>query len=264
MRPVERAHPGEESGELVLGKLLEQPGKPLAAALLDVAEHRRSLLGKVYEDNPPVFGPMPAFDQDASLHAVDNPRRARVRYVELLGQAAHGERALRLEDRQDVQMNETEGAAVPAPKLTHSVPRAPPGQLIEQLGDEPPATPIVRRGRVGALAALRASGLLGMVGVLGAPGTLVGEGQCHVDSIGQAKPSATPRRAQGTRIARQVPGRKPDFGWLGELVGACRVLELSPPGIGNPGGFRGPRGAPVVAAQGSMERAPSGSVPRLG
>ena len=73
-------------------------------------------VGRVDEDDPPVRRVVAALDEAALLHPVDDAGRAGDRDVERLGEPAHRQRALGLEDRQDVEVDEAERAAQPAPE----------------------------------------------------------------------------------------------------------------------------------------------------
>ena len=57
-----------------------------------------------------------ALDEAALLHPADDPGRARDRHVERVGELRHRQRAVRLEDRQDVEMDQAERALEPRPE----------------------------------------------------------------------------------------------------------------------------------------------------
>ena len=88
-------------------------------------------------DDPPVRLAVAPLDEAALLHPVDDPGRAGDRDVERLGELAHRQRALGLEDRQDVEVDEAERAAEPAAEHAHPLARVPGRQLVEQILDYP-------------------------------------------------------------------------------------------------------------------------------
>ena len=70
-------------------------------------------VGRVDQHDPTVVALASPLDEPALVHPVDDPGRARDRHVERLGELAHRQRAVGLEHRQDVQVDEAERAAQP-------------------------------------------------------------------------------------------------------------------------------------------------------
>ena len=80
-------------------------------------EQRRPSVGERDADHAPVLVVAAALDEAALLHAVHDPGGARLRDVERLRQGAHRERAVRLEDGQDVEVDEAQRPRRPAPHV---------------------------------------------------------------------------------------------------------------------------------------------------
>jgi hypothetical protein len=140
----------EEVEHLLVRQLGEETLQTIAPVLIDLAEDARAGVGGVDEDDPPIVGAVPAFDQSARVHPVDDPGHARDRDVELLRQLPHRQRAVRLEDGQDVEVDQTEAAALPPSERAHELARVPGEELVEEgVGQLPSAgrrQPILRRG----------------------------------------------------------------------------------------------------------------------
>jgi hypothetical protein len=137
--PAHRAQSGEEAFELDVGHPVEQPREVLSAFHREVPEYRVAGIRRMDEDDPPILWLAPSLDQAALLHPIDDPGRARHRHIERLGQLAHRERAVGLEDRENVQVDETQRPTQPLAQRAGAFARVPRGQLLEEVVDGPPA-----------------------------------------------------------------------------------------------------------------------------
>jgi len=72
--------------------------------LVHVLEHLGAAGRRVDDDDPAVGQVMPALDEPALLHAVDDARRAGHRDVERLRELAHRQGPIDLEHGQDVEI----------------------------------------------------------------------------------------------------------------------------------------------------------------
>ena len=110
--------PGARRGSAFSSSFVSRPsdasrGPPGAARRGRVKTARPASVG-VDEDDPAVVVVVAALDEAALLHPVDDPGRARDRHVERVGELAHRQRALVLEDRQHVEVDDAERALQPA------------------------------------------------------------------------------------------------------------------------------------------------------
>ena len=150
--------------ELVVGHPAKQGFEVLAALGCHLPEDGVAGIGRVDEDDPPIGGVVAALDEAALLHPVDDPGRARDRHVEGVGELRHRQRTLRLEDREDVQVDEAQRPAQPMLERPCALARAPRRQLVQEvLGG------LASRGRAGKARTTR-------------PGTAAFS-QCHVDNL---------------------------------------------------------------------------------
>ena len=77
-----------------------------------------------------------ALDEAALLHPVDDAGGARLGHVERLGEAAHRERAVDVEDGQDVEVDEAERAARPVAHVAHGGGGTVRGELVEEVAED--------------------------------------------------------------------------------------------------------------------------------
>ena len=126
----------EERLELVVVEPREQPDEVLATLVHHVTEDREAGLRRDHEDDPAVLVVVLALDEAALLHPADDPGRARDRHVERVGELRHRQRAARLEDGQDVEVDQAQRALQPRPEHLHPVLRAPRRHLADELGDD--------------------------------------------------------------------------------------------------------------------------------
>ena len=75
----------------------------------DAVDQLPAGLGERDPDHPAVDRVAPPLHEAAPLHPVDDAGGAGLRDIEGLGDAAHRQRAVDLEDRQDVEMDEAQG-----------------------------------------------------------------------------------------------------------------------------------------------------------
>ena len=75
-------------------------------------------------------------DQAALLHPGDDARRAGHGDVQLLGEPAHRQRSLDLEDRQDVDVDQAQRSTEEAPEGAHPFLGVPGRHLVEQILNE--------------------------------------------------------------------------------------------------------------------------------
>ena len=137
LRAARRARrPIRNPGELLLVELLEQDGKPIPAVELDTFEDLLAGPAEMDDDDPAVGRVMAAGDEAAALHPADDAGHARDRDVEGLRELAHRARPGLLEDRDDVEVDEAQRAALPALEGVQPIARTPRRQLGEQLVGE--------------------------------------------------------------------------------------------------------------------------------
>lgn len=108
----------------------------LAAVCLEITEHRAPSFQEMDLHESAIVGRVTSLDQPTPLHPLDDAGRARVRHVEAVGELAHRQRTLSLENRKHVEVDEAEGTAMPAAEHPYPVVRAPFGQLTEQIVGE--------------------------------------------------------------------------------------------------------------------------------
>jgi hypothetical protein len=87
----------------------------------------------VDEDDAPVILLVAPLDQAALLHPIHDPGRARNRDIERLRETAHRQRSVRLENGENVQVNDAQRPAKPRPERPDAVSRLPGRQLVEKL-----------------------------------------------------------------------------------------------------------------------------------
>ena len=88
---------------------------------------------------PPSFsvvGGPASLDEPAILHPVDDPGRAGDRHVEGVGELSHGQRPGRLEDGQDVEVDEAQRALDPAAEDPDALLGAPGDELLDHVVEE--------------------------------------------------------------------------------------------------------------------------------
>src|SRR5947208_40010 len=102
----------QQARQLTLVETAEDLRESLAASLNDGGEHRGRRRSGMDDDHPSIVGVVPALDEPAPLHPVDDARRARDGNLEELCETAHGQRTVRIELVQDVEMDEAQRALV--------------------------------------------------------------------------------------------------------------------------------------------------------
>jgi hypothetical protein len=146
-RPVASQQPGQ----LFIAEPLEELRETLTASLVDLAEDIAARIRRVDEHDPTIVAAMPPLDQTALLHATHDPGHACDRDVERLCQMAHGVGTIRIDDREDIEVDEAERVPTPAPEGNDELAWAPGQELVQECIGEP-STAIrpshVRRRRV--------------------------------------------------------------------------------------------------------------------
>ena len=128
---AQRTQAHEEAGDLVVGHPREDRGQSRAALPGEGVEHPAAAFGRVNHHDPPVVRIAAPHDELAVLHPVDDARRTGDRDVEAFRQPAHRQRS-RLEDREDVEMDEAERPAQPGTEHSLAFARRPDGEFVEQ------------------------------------------------------------------------------------------------------------------------------------
>lgn len=146
--PVEGTQSRQESTQLSRGQRPDQDSKTCPALLAKPLEDSHAGLGAVDLHDASIDRARSALDQPTLLHPIDYPGRAGDRDVKGLGQPAHRLRTVGLQDRQDVKVDEAQGAAHPRPECTDPFGWAPRGHLLDDLVDESGVRGIERLRRV--------------------------------------------------------------------------------------------------------------------
>ena len=95
----------------VVVELVEDPLDDLGPQDLDVLEHLASGVGDPDEDDPAIARDADPFDEPALLDAIDEAGRGRERDVEHVGEAAHRQLAVALEQVHDVELGHADAEA---------------------------------------------------------------------------------------------------------------------------------------------------------
>src|SRR5207249_1692016 len=108
----------------------------LATPGVDLAEDLLCALRGLHEDDAAILRIASPFDEAASLHPIDDPGDARNRDVQRVREMAHRHRPGRLEERQHVEMDQADGALVPALERGDELARVPGRELGERQPNE--------------------------------------------------------------------------------------------------------------------------------
>jgi len=130
----------QKAGHLVVAQLLQELGQSPAAVLLEGLEDLTARRCQVNQDHPTVIRVTATFDHPTSRHPADDPGCAGDRDIERCREATHRHRAIDLDQRQDVEVDQTEGAAGPRTKHAHPLTRRPQGQLFQKVVGQLPST----------------------------------------------------------------------------------------------------------------------------
>src|ERR1035437_471003 len=133
---MDRTHPDEQGGHLFLGELGEDLREHSASVDGHVAKDLEPSLCRVDPHDPAILGAVASLHQTALLHAIDDAGRAGVGDVHGLGETLHRERPLRLEGRQHIQMDETQGMSMPRFEHASAIAGRPTRHLFEQFALE--------------------------------------------------------------------------------------------------------------------------------
>ena len=126
----------QQPDQLLVGEPDKHLAEPLAAPFVDLLEDPGSCRGGMHEDDAPVVRIVATFHESPVDHPVHDPGHARDRDIELLGEAAHRQRSLGLEQRQDVEVDQAERTLLPAPEMRDELARIPGRELDEDGLDE--------------------------------------------------------------------------------------------------------------------------------
>src|SRR4051812_23173958 len=126
----------EQPPQLVVGESRDEDGEACSASLVEGSEGVATSLGDAHEDDPAILEVVDPLDEPALLHAVDDSGRAGDGHVERLGEAAHLEGAVRVEEDQDVEMRKADRTLVPALERGDELSRMPRAELVDRLPDE--------------------------------------------------------------------------------------------------------------------------------
>jgi hypothetical protein len=114
----------------------EDPDDKIVAEDLDVAQDLAAAVADPNEDDAPVLGMANALDEAVLLHPVDEAGGVRIGDAEELGDPAHGQLAVAIEHRHEVEMTHRH-AVSNEPLAAHAAQLAERGaKLGDDVGDE--------------------------------------------------------------------------------------------------------------------------------
>lgn len=138
---------GKQARQFFVVEALQERYQALTASEVDLAEDAAAGIGRVDQYDAPILAAVPPLEEATLLHAIHDPGHAGDRDVESLGEVAHGVGTVGVKDREDVEMNQAERVAMPAPEGNDELARVPGQELAEEGVDEPSTA--IRGGHLG-------------------------------------------------------------------------------------------------------------------
>ncbi len=187
-----------------VGQLLEEEAETLAPLGGNPFDELSPVVAERHADDASVLVVAPALDEAALLHAVHDPGRARLGDVERLREGAHRQRAVDLEDREDVEVHEAERTRGPPAHVAQDAGGSVDGELVEEGTHEGVA--VRRAGR--ARSAVPGGGGRGGCACHACPQCVVDD-QCGMkDSVPRGAPSTGERPAPTAGQRRREHDRR--------------------------------------------------------